>query len=607
MICKNCGTENGEGVRFCKTCGNPITEGGNPELNGIGNSPADNVNVGGGTNSTSSMQKKDLSNIIEKLKTIPKMVVVGATAAVVVLILIICVAVTSGKTIKLDKYLTIEAEGYDGYGTANVSIDWDAVEEKYGSKLKFTGAAKKEFGGFLGLMSPVDAIQDSVSVQLDKREGLSNGDVVTYTWSVDENLSKYVNCKVKFKDGDFTVSDLTEVGTFDAFDDLTVEFSGIAPYGTVSINYTGDEFSSYDFSCDKTSGLGNDDVVTVTLNIRDMSYYAENYGKVPENVTKTYTVSGLQEYAESYDKLTDDFIAELKSETEDSIYAYTASDYSGSSSLTDLNYVGYIMNMAKESSYYSGNVNNLYIIYSGTVSNSEGEFGTTKVYFPVQFKNIMIGDEITYEQNCGIVGYSNIDGTWYSTKGYVNPIICYMEIVETNRDSYTSECGDGFEEYSEYETIEKIDDISESYRKTLYDDARDKIESYIANDYSSDLNASNLSVAGEYMLLAKTQGTDFENNNKYFVVFSATVSHSDGDFEATTVYFPVEYDGIVKLPGDEYMTTVNGDILGNSTFADTWYHTKGYIDGTQMYSDIITSNRANYTYEVSDSLKEFGQ
>ena len=55
------------------------------------------------------------------------------------------------------------------------------------------------------------------------------------------------------------------------------------------------------------------------------------------------------------------------------------------------------------------------------------------------------------------------------------------------------------------------------------------------------------------------------------------------------------------------MTTVNGDILGNSTFADTWYHTKGYIDGTQMYSDIITSNRANYTYEVSDSLKEFGQ
>ena len=54
------------------------------------------------------------------------------------------------------------------------------------------------------------------------------------------------------------------------------------------------------------------------------------------------------------------------------------------------------------------------------------------------------------------------------------------------------------------------------------------------------------------------------------------------------------------------MTTASVGMLGYSTFADSWYNTKGYIDGTQMYSDIVTSNRENYTYEVSEGLTEFG-
>jgi len=181
-----------------------------------------------------------------------------------------------------------------------------------------------------------------------------------------------------------------------------------------------------------------------------------------------------------------------------------------------------------------------------------------------------------------------------------------MEIVEANRDYYTAECGDGFEVYAEYETISQLSDISEEYKQTLYADAQDQILSYIANSYNGGSEATDLAVKGEYLLLAKDQGTDFRNNNRYVVVYSATVSNSQGKFETTTVYFPVEYDGIVKLPGDEYMTTASVGMLGYSTFADSWYNTKGYIDGTQMYSDIVTSNRENYTYEVSEGLTEFG-
>ena len=72
------------------------------------------------------------------------------------------------------------------------------------------------------------------------------------------------------------------------------------------------------------------------------------------------------------------------------------------------------------------------------------------------------------------------------------------------------------------------------------------------------------------------------------------------------MYFPVEYAGIVKLPGDEYMVTKREGLVGNSNIPDTYYSTKGFVDGEEMFSKIVTANRDNYSYEVSEGLKEFG-
>lgn len=545
----------------------------------------------------------------QEIKAVPKKLIIGCAVGIVVVILAVCLVRNAGKTIDLNKYLTVEATGYDGYGTAQTSIDWDAIEEKYGDKLKYTSAAKNEYGGLLSMMSPVEIVQEHVSITLDESSELSNGDKVSYTWEIDKDLSKYVKCKVKYKDGSYTVSDLTEVGTFDAFADLDVQFSGIAPSGTAYIDYTGSDLSLYDFSCDKTSGLKNGDSIEITIQNTNMEYYAEKLGKVPEATSKTYTVSGLQEYISAYSDLTEDFLANAQKEAEDSIFAYTASSYNQTSSLNNLEYAGYILNSVKDGSGYVSSYNDLYIIYKGDVSNSEGAFSAAKVYFPVRFSNILKSEDgsLSYSDNTGIEGFSNLDGGWYGTKGYINPLVCYMEIVESNRDEYTAECGDGFEIYSEYENIEKLEDIEESYKETIYSDAKDKIESYIASTYNGGTVAENLVFAGEYLLLAKSQGNDFANNNAYIVVYAATVSNSNGNFETTTVYFPVEYDGIVKLPGDEYMVTATVGIIGNSNFPDSWYYTKGYLDGAEMYSSIITSNRDNYKYEVSEGLREFGE
>lgn len=592
MFCRHCGTENEDGAKFCKKCGKelavPVTEGTQAATQQV------------------TPQQVTPQQVATPAKPLPIKAIAGVVAAVAVFIIAFVVIKNRPTTIDIDKYVEFEANGYDGFGTVRAKIDWDAIEKKYGSKLKYDKKAEEEYKTLLAFTTPFELVKDSVSIELEKENSLSNGEEIPYTCNVEEEVEQVVNVKIKHKDSTYKVAGLTEVETFDPFKDVTVEFSGIGPAGTVEFDYTGSELGYSDFSFDKTSGLSNGDKVTVSISDRAAEYCAENYGKVPGTKSMEYTVSGLKSYINGYADLTEDFISTVKSEAEDSIYAYTASSYNSSSSLTGLEYAGYILLTAKDSNTYY-EYNNLYVVYKGLVSSSEDNFPATTVYFPVRFKNILSGDEgLTFGSNEGIVGSSSLgNNMWYSTKGYVNPLTCYIEIVEANRDEYSAECGDGFEAYSEYELIEKIADISEDYKKTLVDDAKDTVESYIAKEYSDRSKVEDLKLAGEIMLFAKNQGTDFANNNYYYVVYSATVSNEDEAFEPTTVYYPVSYSGVVKLPGDEYMITAKRGIVGSSSFEDSWYYTDGYTDGKEMYSEIVTSSRDNYTYEVTDELKKF--
>ena len=215
-------------------------------------------------------------------------------------------------------------------------------------------------------------------------------------------------------------------------------------------------------------------------------------------------------------------------------------------------------------------------------------------------------DGVTYEEKRGIEGSSSLSGG-SGTKGYVNPLTCYIDLVVSAADNYTSECGDGFEAYAEYDLIETLADIADTYKETLKAEAKDKIAAYIAETYTGSSVAEAPVFKGEYLLTAKEQGRDFAKNNRYFVVFAVNVSSTENNFAPATVYFPVEFSGIVKLPGDEYMVYEKGGIVGHSDFPDSTYYTDGYLSGATMFSEIVTANREQYKYEVSEGLKEFGE
>ena len=119
------------------------------------------------------------------------------------------------------------------------------------------------------------------------------------------------------------------------------------------------------------------------------------------------------------------------------------------------------------------------------------------------------------------------------------------------------------------------------------------------------MTATELTFEGEYLLTAKGE-TDLEDRNYYVAVSSATAAHAEGDFEPTGVYYPVGFKGLFQMPDESFSYIELDELWGYESFPDSYYSTEGYLDGTEMYADIITANRDSYNYEVSQGLQEFG-
>lgn len=226
MFCPNCGTKIMEGV-FCPSCGTRV------ENEGV------NVNVTSAetaapeTTAFTSMSVPNADTAYgKKLST---RMIVRIVALAVVLIAGILVVKGHKTTVKLDKYISVEYDGYNGYGTARTIFDKERFEKDYDGKIKLNKRALKQAtkkGDYLDFWSgdssslakltdeyAMDIFESAVRGSLDKTNELSNGDELVYRWKCeDEEIEKFFKCKVKYKDIKFKVKGLKAVGTFNPFD-----------------------------------------------------------------------------------------------------------------------------------------------------------------------------------------------------------------------------------------------------------------------------------------------------------------------------------------------------------------------------------------------------
>ena len=587
MQCKKCGSMNIDGAKVCESCGVTMED-----VNMKQNQNDTGTKISN-TGSTPGSQKKLPKNLIFGIA--------GAMAAFLI-ILIAVLVMNSSKVIDLNKYITFESSGYDGYGQASINIDWEKLEKDYGKKIKYSSKGKKEYGVLTYAFEPVYVLHDAVSrVELEKTEKLSNGEKVKYTWIVDDEKAKSINYKLKYKDGEYSISNLYELGKFDPFKDIKVEFSGIAPEGEAKFTYSGDDIIHKNkFKIDKHDNLKNDDVVTISLDLNEdeISFLATRYGRIPEKMSESYTVSGLETYVTKYSEFPEDFIKEANDKATEVIKEYTDSAYGEGTTLSDLKYEGYLFKTNVDG------YNVLYITYSRVLTSVEHKYVTTKMYYPVAFRTLMLSDKVSYKTGPELVGKSYGVGDNSDTKGFKFP----SELYNSNYKNTVIEAGDGFEKFKEQSYVHKLEDMTDEYRKALQDEARVTLDAYIAKDYKPNMQVSDIEFAGEYLQYTSDDKRQFNGTNVYFVVFKANLSDANGKFPTTTIYYPVEYTYIMKLSDNDFTAANNTSVFLNyTTLPNTYDTTRGFIDGNEMYNKIISNRTKLYEYQVSDSLKQFGE
>lgn len=619
MFCEKCGTQNADDARFCENCGNPLSkiEAENaPEAeNSVSTvNPVEAENAPAVENSVDTTPQAGAAQAgfdaagnlapAQKKKAPVKLIAglcAGAVALIVAIISIVLVVVNSKPTINLNDYIKVKTDGYEGYGSASISIDWDAIDEKYGSKLKFTGDAKDKYGDLLDLAEPIDALKSNIKVEFNsdsKTTELKNGDKVKYKLTVNKNAQKFVKCKLEYKNSEYTVSGLKAVETFDAFEGVTVEFSGRSGSGHADFNFDGAKLGRYDFNISQIYDLKNGDVITVELYNKQAQDYIDNYGMVPEAFEKEFKVEGLEEIITSSSAITSEGLEQLKKEAEAAIKKTLDIQLDSSVSYDGLQYEGYIF-----ASNDSSNV--VYVIYSADVSSEDNKFNTKKVYYPVCIKDVFeTEDEYKYSSDISVTGYSDLDiDNHFRTPGHTSLLRCYLDLVKFDTSYEKHEIVDLAEKFDSIEMITKLADIDDTDAKDIIADAKTRIEEYVKGYYDEENSVSDLKAVGQYFVYNDKADDDDEYKNAYIVVYSGKLSNSKSEFKATTVYFPVVYNGMYSVDGKLMVADYNG-IIGDTSL-DGGYSTKGYTDGKEMYDSMVDNLNSDYKWEMTKGLEKF--
>lgn len=469
------------GTKFCPFCGQPVAAdqpAGQPAFNiqpGASVRPPQQPPVMGAQQPMGGQSAAATATVTPKAPIDPKKLAVPVAVAAVVVVGGVLIA-THKPTVNLNKYITLSAEGYNSIGTLDVEFDTDKLEKDYGKKIakNFQKAMKNHEEDTYGLSNLAGSLYEGGETSLfvtycadgsaDKTRNLSNGDVVTYTWDgVNEQTKKEAEelfgVKIKCSDVTYKVSGLTAVNTFDAFDGVEVEFDGISPDGSATVNTlpTAEAAKSLYYTLDEQYNLANGDTVTVTVhsNRDDFSDCIEKYGAIPAATEKTYTVEGLKEYITSTDGLTDSVLVSLQNQAEDVLNAYIAKSWDSECvTLKGMSYLGYYILTPKNKDNYGVYQDVIILPYQVTSHNhfedDKGQVYDADVsyYWYIAFRNVSKdadgniagGLDDYYTANASFDVKTGLDDGWWekywSYDGYQTLDELYSNAVTRNVEDY---------------------------------------------------------------------------------------------------------------------------------------------------------------------------
>lgn len=195
-------------------------------------------------------------------------VIISAVATLLALVGGIILLTIKNNTVNIEDYLKVDISysGYDSVGEASIDYDFDKsiLDEITTSKIK------KDVEGSVVLLW----LYGCVDVDLDKNEGLSNGDKITATFKVNYDDINDFNFKKKIKGPDvitkeYTVSGLDEAAIFNPLDAI----------GNIVVEKFGTGVAAY--------------IIPANDNVSFKGSYVEYYGEDSNNITMTATVKDI--------------------------------------------------------------------------------------------------------------------------------------------------------------------------------------------------------------------------------------------------------------------------------------------------------------------------
>ena len=291
--------------------------------------------------------------------------------------------------------------------------------------------------------------------ELDKRDGLSNGDKVTVSVAntagdedtFRENCIRDWGVAPSAVTKEYTVEGLDEMEDYDPFEHIIVSFSGTSPDTTINItNNTGIE--DLEFEADKYEKLKLGDTVTVTAK----GYYDEDpaelcayEGKNLTVTSKEYTVENVPKYADQLSEIPQDMLDKMDQNAQDKLNAYAANNWSDEERLVGISLEGeyflYVKDGADTYDYWSGEstYNKLFLVYK---VSAEADGKPYEYYYYSRFSNIIIMEDGTCSLDMSAIATPDdtisVDGYYYY-HGYADLDTLKYKTVTANLDNYTYE------------------------------------------------------------------------------------------------------------------------------------------------------------------------
>lgn len=371
----------------------------------------------------------------EKKKNTGKKVgaAVGIIAVIIAIVLVVIIAVVilivvllnKRTTVDVSKYFVYEESGYDGYGEVYAEFDVDAFVQDFSKirynekevRILFDDVMEDMAGAYMSasdinesyveLMEEVENEENGKAFlftvfaeigELDKTEDLANGDTVTFDYYfTKEQLEKAFKVNIEgYDETNHVMNELKAIEKYDAFDGIEVTYTGFGPNGTASLNVYGKEGLSY--SLDKSEGLSNGDVVTINVEYSaSEESYINNFGRVPQEMSKSVTVEGLSEYLASAANLSPELIESMNNQAYDKIRAHAANSNPTKAvkEVESITYIGnyFLKNKDTTSTYDNNSIYMVYKIrYKYTIKDHKNKENVRYVeaYNYVNFDNIIV-------------------------------------------------------------------------------------------------------------------------------------------------------------------------------------------------------------------------